>query len=95
MIVGRFLGTLFAVCLTLLLADLITDRSLGWLFIIPFIALTGTALGLATSHYLGIMTKIEQPLPQDTLDYWVNRYGETIGRESYRIWLEEVDKQEE
>lgn len=89
MLLGRIFGTFIAAILTLTVKsdNLIIEVAL-FIFYIAF----GTAVGMFASILFGPNIDTDQPYPQDSEDYWVERYGVRLGKDAYRIWLEELDK---
>ena len=89
MVIGRILGTLIAV----LLAAGIHNQNYFWeiVLLLAFTAI-GVAVGILSSLFLGLNFETDQPLAQDSLNYWVEKYGEPLGTEAYAIWLEELDR---
>jgi len=88
MIVGRFLGTFIGVVLA---SAFISNNILGEIGLWFIFAAIGTGAGMIISAVLGINVNTDRPIAQDNLKYWIDKYGEELGRTAYGYWLEELD----
>lgn len=87
MVLGRFLGTFIGIGLAVLFPS--KDPITQIILIFGF-TLVGTGIGMLGSIFLGPSISTNRPYPQDSLDYWVNKYGEEDGKLAYKYWLEEI-----
>lgn len=90
MVYGRIIGTFIAVVLSYYLR---AENSILIQFGLWVIAtIIGFASGVFVSLLLGMNINTDQPNEKDGLDYWTTKYGDEMGKESYKMWLEELDK---
>jgi len=83
MIVGRFVGVFTAIGLI----QVFHFSAISWVVI----AIIGTILGLVVSSILGPMfLDKNRPTKYDTLEYWTDLYGDELGLDAYKAWLEEA-----
>ena len=88
MLIGRFIGTFIAAFLA---AAFQSNALLEELFLLLLFSVVGLIIGMIFSVLLGININTDQPIAQDSLKYWTDKYGEDLGKKSYEIWLEEFD----
>lgn len=88
MLIGRFIGTLIAAFAA---ATFRSDLILNEIFLLLILSMLGLIIGMVISASLGINTKTDRPIEQDSLKYWVDKYGEDLGTSAYKLWLEELD----
>lgn len=83
MILGRFAGTFIAIGLI----EVFHFSAISWIVI----AVVGTIIGLVLSSILGPMFRTKnKPAPMDALEYWTEKYGDELGLDAYKMWLEEA-----
>jgi hypothetical protein len=87
MLIGRYLGTFIGVILASIIPiHNIWDATVLWIIF----AAIGTGAGMVISILLGINVNTDRPIAQDSLKYWTDIYGEELGREAYKMWLDEL-----
>lgn len=87
MIIGRLTGVFTGV----VLASIFHSDNL-FLQIILWLVFTviGFGISLAVSIIAGINVNTDQPNYLDSEKYWTDKYGEEMGKQAYKIWLDEL-----
>lgn len=88
MLIGRFSGTFAAAFLAATVSSEILWKELVLIFIF---AIIGTIVGMIFSAMFGSKISTDEPLAQDSLEYWTKKYGEDLGNDAYKLWLEQLD----
>lgn len=91
MVLGRLAGTFLAVTLAAVFHN---DNPIVEVLLIFVYTIFGVGVGILASLLFGPNISNDEPHLQDSEDYWVAKYGESLGKKAYLFWLEELDKTE-
>ncbi len=89
MLLGRVFGAFVAVALTFTIKN--SDPIIEAALLVLFITI-GVVSGIIFSLFIGPNLDTDRPYKYDSEEFWVDKYGEKLGKDAYKLWLEELDK---